>query len=318
MVLAAALDYYCYISLRKLPNFFDHVSKAVYSAIELVDDNNDFEHPSIRACLQYFSIKYGIELHHDSDIPAKTGIGSSSSFTVGLLSALAELAEKSMSPRDLSESAIHVEQNIIGEPVGVQDQIIATYGGIKKISLGSAGVMDVESLRITKSYSSFIEENILFGFTGDIRFSSNHSGRLVQQIESYSVDRLLGELVDISTLAINEFENECELSKLGRYFQDSWEIKKALSNSSIPDDFVRMHDDCIRMGAFGGKLMGAGGGGAFYFLAPKEIHGAIKQHLSNVKVWLPVKFADFGSTVIFKFTQVSCANQWISFFEVAT
>jgi D-glycero-alpha-D-manno-heptose-7-phosphate kinase len=300
LVLAAALDYYCYISLRPLPKYFEHLSKAVYSKIETVSDNNLFVHPSIRACLHVNSITTGIELHHDSDIPARSGIGSSSSFTVGLLHAINEMLGVSSSPGGLAALAISVEQKIIGEPVGVQDQIIAAYGGVKRIQLGVGESIRVDPVNVSKDYLRYVEENTLMGFTGDFRNSTDHSGKHEKNIQSSKHDHLLKEVTEISTEAIKQFESEVDLSQLGRYLDSGWKLKKSITGSSIPDSFSSMYDQCIKIGAYGGKLMGAGGGGAFYFFAPQKIHNVIKNSFPGIKVWLPVKFSDAGSKIILR------------------
>jgi D-glycero-alpha-D-manno-heptose-7-phosphate kinase len=305
ILLAAALDYYCYISIRKLPNFFDHTSKAVYSKIELVKDNYLFEHPSIRACLQAKSVTTGIELHHDSDIPARSGIGSSSSFTVGLLNALNEFTGQINTTHELAEGAIFVEQKLIGEPVGVQDQIIAAYGGLRKIQLGPSNHSKIESVNVCQDYLLYLQENIIMGFTGEYRNSADHSGKIVAKIKESIISNILKQITSISVEAIREFEKEQNIQVLGKYMHENWKLKKAISGTSISDEFSNLYDHCIKLGAHGGKLMGAGGGGAFYFFAPKKIHNRIKNDLSNIKVWLPVKFTNTGSAIIFNSNKIN-------------
>jgi D-glycero-alpha-D-manno-heptose-7-phosphate kinase len=135
-VLAAAIARYCYISVRRLPPFFEHKTRVVYSHIESVQDHAAIQHPSVRGCLSYLDFGEGLEIHHDGDMPARSGIGSSSSFTVGMLHALHGLQSRMVDKRELAEQAIHVEQELLGESVGVQDQIMAAYGGFQIIELG--------------------------------------------------------------------------------------------------------------------------------------------------------------------------------------
>jgi D-glycero-alpha-D-manno-heptose-7-phosphate kinase len=298
-VLAASLDYYCYISLRFLPKWFEHMSKAVYSKIECVNNNDDFEHPSINAVLKFFSLTEGIELHHDSDIPARTGIGSSSAFTVGLINGISTLLEKILLPREMAETAIYIEQKLIKENVGVQDQIIASYGGFRKILLNRNGIESVESLSISNDYRNELEKNILFGFTGVTRFSEEHSSKLVTEIQNGKSFDLLKEISLLSNLALNEFENESEVREIGKLIDYGWKIKRTLSKDSIPNNFNELYEVAIRNGAFGGKMMGAGGGGAFYFIAPYNQHQKIKNSLPQIKVWIPVRFSSQGSSVLF-------------------
>ena len=193
LVLAVGLDYYCYLTVRYLPPFFEgHSSRVVYSQVELVHDHREIQHPSVRGCLQHMQIKEGVEIHHDGDLPARSGIGSSSSFTVGLLNALSALHYKMAPPNQLAADAIHVEQNLIQEEVGIQDQIIAAYGGLRIIEMGPGPNYSVSSLIISPEYIKALEEHVLLGFTGINRDSRKYAKT---QIENIPLQRLLEHII---------------------------------------------------------------------------------------------------------------------------
>ena len=298
-IVASTLDYHCYISLRQLPRFFVHKSKAVYSQIETVSSNLDFQHPSLRECLRYAKYEDGLEMHHDSDIPAKTGIGSSSAFTVGLLNAISVKQNKKICGKKLAAAAIEVEQNLIGEKVGVQDQIMASYGGFKKILIKNNGSFRVTPLSISQDYIRHLEKNILFGFTGNTRFSQTYAKMITTKIKQNERYDILKQMMDVAVDAALSMERECNLRQLGFYLDQNWQLKMALQTDPVMENFNLLYDEAKKLGAFGGKMMGAGGGGAFYLVAPSKTHAGIRDHLRNIKTWLPIRFSDHGSSVIF-------------------
>jgi D-glycero-alpha-D-manno-heptose-7-phosphate kinase len=297
LVIAGAIDNYCYITYRKLPNFFDHLSRAVYNNVESVMNNSDFQHPSLRACLQFYNIVDGIEIHHDSDLPARTGIGSSSAFTVGLINAI---NDTKLSPLDLALKAIKIEQEILMEPVGVQDQIMSAFGGLQKIKLNNQGISEVVNLGISNDFKSYFESHLLLGYSGRVRFSSEHSSKIINKIENSNIDIQLTRTNSIAKMALNSFEKKNDIIEICDLLSEAWELKKEFSGNSIPEDIIDIYNIGIKSGAYAGKLMGAGGSGFFYFLAPPKLHTKIKDNLPQVKVWLPVKFSNTGSEIIYK------------------
>lgn len=300
IVIAAGLDYHCYITLRKLHSFFPHKSRAVYADVESVNDNLDFQHPSLNACLKTFNINMGVEIHHDSDLPARTGIGSSSAFTVGLINAIMAFNNKSIDELSLAKKAIEIEQNVLNEPVGVQDQIISAFGGIQKITLGENGIQNIEKLILDNKYLSYLESNLILGYSGRVRFSSEHSSQIIDKIKKRNIEEQLQQTSIISLKALKCFNEQGDISDIGNLLNESWELKKEFSGSSIPDDIKNIFEIGLKAGAYGGKLMGAGGSGFFYFLAPSILHEKIKSSLPQIKVWLPVKFSECGSKIIYK------------------
>ena len=296
-VVAVAISRYCYITVRNLPPFFPHRTRVVYSQIESVVNHSDIDHPSVRACLEFLNCKDGLEIHHDGDLPARSGIGSSSAFTVGLLNALYCLRGESIGPADLARNAVFVEQELLKEPVGVQDQIISAYGGMQVLSLTKATGVEVVPLNISDSYKNYLEESILFGFTGVERLSTEFTRKIIESIKTGLLDDYLAEITSITSAAIEGLQRECDVRELGRLLVRNWDLKKLLSPKSATDSADDLISTAMRAGAFGGKLMGAGGSGFFYVLADKSLHEKIKQSLPNVKVWVPINFDKSGSVV---------------------
>ena len=296
IVLAAAIDYYCYISIRKLPPFFDHKHRIVYSKIENVQNISEIDHPSVRECLNFMKMQDGYEIHYDGDLPSRSGLGSSSSFTVGFLNALHSFNNKIIDKKALSEKAIYVEQKLIGESVGVQDQIMASYGGIQKIHLNKS--INVSNLKISKEFKQTLESSILLGFSGVSRFSGIHATGQIKNIKSGKSERDLKAINEIAKYGLDCFEKEASIQHIGKLLDESWQHKKQLSDGLSPKWMEELYDTAIRHGAFGGKLMGAGGGGFFYFIAPNNKHQKIKEALNGIKVWVPFKFAKDGSKII--------------------
>ena len=301
-IISAAMAKYCYISVKQLPPYFDYVNRVIYSKIESVPTFDDIEHPSVRACLQYLKVPNGISITHDGDLPARSGIGSSSSFTVGLINALHEyLGNKSIARFNLAVSAIDIEQNIIGESVGVQDQIMAAYGGIKVIELSGANIK-IRELRIPDSYALDLEEHIMLGFSGISRLSEVQAKKQVDSIKEGKSTKTLEAMQQLTNEALRVFEHESNSSikDIGLLLQEQWNYKKSLTDSVANSDINSIYDAAIQAGAYGGKLMGAGGGGFFMFLAPPETHQKIKDALKQINVWIPFNFDYEGSKIIMR------------------
>jgi len=299
-LVSAAMANYCYISVKELPPYFDYVNRVIYSKIESVRAFDEIEHPSVRACLQYLQVPNGISISHDGDLPARSGIGSSSSFTVGLINALqVYLNRYQLSQFDLAMEAINIEQNVIGESVGVQDQIMAAYGGIKVIELSGAN-MKVRDLRMRDSYTEDLESHIMLGFSGISRLSEVQAKKQVDSIKEGKSNRVLLEMQELTRFAIEAFETHSSFSEIGLFLQQHWELKRTLTDSVSSDHINSIYTDAIKAGAYGGKLMGAGGGGFFMFLAPPDAHQRIKEALKQINVWIPFKFDYEGSKIIMR------------------
>jgi len=299
-IVATTVPYFCYLSVRSLPPFFeDHISRVVYSKIESVKDNKQVGHPSVRGCLEYLGITTGVEIHHDGDLPARSGIGSSSAFTVGLLHALYGLKEKMINSRNLAIQAIEIEQKKLGESVGIQDQIMAAYGGLRIIEMGPGNDWNVKPLVIPQDYQSELESHVLLGFSGISRFAEKHAEAKVRNITEGKTVSELQEIASIAEDAIQAFIRQDDMSRIGTLLDASWKLKRRLADGVSAQWMDDLYDVARQNGALGGKLMGAGGGGFFFFLAPPEKHPKIRKALSQIKVWVPFKIEPVGSQLIF-------------------
>ena len=300
-LISAAMANYCYISVKHLPPYFDYVNHVIYSKIESVRTFDEIEHPSVRACLKHLQVPNGISITHDGDLPARSGIGSSSSFTVGLINALQTYLGKPLTTHELALQAIDIEQNIIGESVGVQDQIMAAYGGIKVIELSGANTK-VRDLRIPDSYVLDLEEHIMLGFSGISRLSEIQAKKQVDSIKEGKSVQTLEAMQKLTNEALRVFEHESSsaIKDIGLLLQEQWNYKRTLTDSVSNDDINSIYDTAIQAGAYGGKLMGAGGGGFFMFLAPPDAHQKIKDALKQINVWIPFNFDYEGSKIIMR------------------
>jgi D-glycero-alpha-D-manno-heptose-7-phosphate kinase len=300
LILAAALARYCYITVRYLPPFFDHRFSVAYSKVERVATVGEIEHPSVKHCLQYLGIEDGLEIHHDGDLPARSGIGSSSSFTVGLLNALHALRHEMCPERELADEAIHVEQDLIEEDVGIQDQIMAAHGGFRALEIKPGGDYVTKPLIVTPEYLALLESSVLMGFSGISRYATKYAKAQIQNIHNGSAEKNLGEILCIAKEALSLFQSSFDIEEIGQLLDKSWMLKKALADgisNGILDD---QYDTAKKAGAYGGKVMGAGGGGFVMFLAPPERHKHIKEALrGSIKVWVPFRMDHSGSQVIF-------------------
>lgn len=294
-VISTSIDKYCYISCRFLPKFFDHKFRFVYSQIEDVLEIDDIKHPAIKGLLNYLDWKEGIELHHDGDLPARSGLGSSSSFTVGMLNALYAIRGKHISKNELAKQAIHVEQKILNENVGYQDQIAAAYGGFNKIEFYGEGSFKVSPIIIPDERLNKLQDNLLLFFTGISRFASEIEKSKIVNFSSKKTELTkMHEMVDTSIdILVNQKNN---IDDFGFLLNEGWQYKKSLSNLVSNNEVDEIYTSAIKSGAFGGKLLGAGGGGFILFYAPNEMHQNIINNLKHL-IHVPFKFENLGSTV---------------------
>ena len=298
LVLSTTINKYCYITCRYLPPFFDHKFRGRYMRKrELTAAADEFEHPSIRECLKFLEVEDGVEIIHTSDIPAMSGIGSSSSFTVGCLNALHALNGRMVTKRKLAYDAIHVEQDLIGEHVGSQDQVAAAFGGMNKIEFNRNEEIRVHPITIGKEKIEYLQRSLMFFFSG---FSRNASEIAREQIETTPMHLSdLLEMKQMVTEAIQILNGPHEdITDFGRLMHDSWMIKRSLtskiSNTAIDDIYTTAR----KAGALGGKLCGAGGGGFILLFVPPEKQPAVKKALHGLLL-VPFRFEQLGSHVIF-------------------
>lgn len=296
-VLSATIDKYIYISCRNLPPFFDHKYRIVWSQIETVKKINQIKHKSVKEMLKYFNIKNGLEIHYDGDLPARSGVGSSSVFVVGLMNLLSNFLGRNISKKQLAERSIYFEQKILKDVVGSQDQIAAAYGGFNKIIFNPDGGFVVRPLSIKRKTLHNLNNNLLLIYTGLQRTAHNIAETYVNKLQKSKKSHIL----EISNL-VNESEKilkEGNLNDFGKLLHETWLVKKSLSstisNSSIND----IYNIAIKKGALGGKLLGAGGGGFFLFYVNSSKQKYFIKQLSKL-ISVPFKFSYDGSKIMFK------------------
>lgn len=296
-VLCAGLDYYCYQTIRELPPFFDHDYRASYSQIETTSQLDHIKHPSIREVFKKFGKGRKLEVSHIGDLPAKSGIGSSSAFTVGLISSLCALNGKYLGRTELAKEAISIEQNEMGEDVGFQDQCAAAFGGLIVIDADKGGIKP-RSFITSKEYIHFIESSLLMGFDGDHRFSSVATKKIKKAICRPENEKYLNELYDLSMKGIEAFGKEADLQENASITKACRDIKLMINGDSSNKNIMELIEETERAGSLCTRIMGAGGGGFFVCWAPKEKHENIKSQV-NVKTWVEVKFSSSGCQIIF-------------------
>jgi len=294
-VLTTTIDKYCYISVRHLPPFFEHKHRIVYSLIEAVKEVDEIKHPAVRGILKYLNIDFGLEIHHDGDLPARTGLGSSSSFTVGLLNALYALLGKMKSKEELAKEAIYVEQNVLKENVGCQDQIEVAFGGLNKITFLPDDNFIVEPIILPPGKKEDFEKHLLLYFTGISRYASEVAKEQLENMEKKKYElKILHQMVEDG---IKILIGNSDLRDFGKLLDEAWQLKRSLSNKISNPVIDEIYERAKRIGVIGGKLLGAGGGGFMLFFAPPELHQKIKEEIKGL--FVPFKFENQGSQIIF-------------------
>lgn len=297
-VLSTTINKYCYITCRYLPPFFDHKFRIRYSKKEETKTIDEIVHPSVRECFNYMKVEKGVEIVHTGDIPALSGIGSSSSFTVGLLNALYALRGEVVTKRRLAFDAIHIEQDLIGEPVGSQDQTAAAFGGFNHIEFGGRkeGIF-VQTIPIEVKKLDYLQSCLLFYFTGFPRYASEVSKE--QVLQTPQKVRELHLMKDMVDEAINILNGPMEqIHEFGKLLHESWMIKRNLTRLISNDDIDNMYQAAIGAGAIGGKLCGAGGGGFMLLFVPPENQAKVKEKMKNLLL-VPMRFENLGSHLVF-------------------
>jgi len=297
-VLSTTINKYCYITCRYLPPFFDHKFRIRYLNKEETQNIDEIVHPSVRECLRYMGIEKGVEIVHTGDIPAMSGIGSSSAFTVGLLNALYALKGEVVTKRRLAADAIHIEQNCIGEPVGSQDQTAAAFGGFNRIEFGNKqDETFVQTIPINGGKLEHLQSCLLFYFTGFPRYANEVSKEQIEKTPQKIKElKLMKGMVDE---AINILNGPIEgINEFGKLLNESWMLKrdltKLISNSKIDEIYAA----ALKAGAMGGKLCGAGGGGFILLFVPPENQDKVKETLKELLL-VPIRFENLGSHLVF-------------------
>ncbi len=295
-VLSTTIDKYCYINARYLPAFFEHRHRIVYSRIENVKHIREIQHPVVRAALDYLKIRKGVEIHHDGDLPARSGLGSSSAFTVGLVSSLSALKGRVISKNELAKQAIFIERVLLKENVGSQDQVAIAYGGLNKIIFHNNHDFKIEPMTLQKERVRELENHLLLIYTGVSRFASRIAAEQIRNTLLRNKElSSIREMVDYAVEILNGNE---DIIKFGRLLHESWLLKKRLSKKISTTDVDNLYEAAMRNGAVGGKLLGAGGGGfMLLFVGPK----GQKRLKEKLKKFLTVNFSfeNNGSQIVY-------------------
>lgn len=295
-VLSTSIDKYCYISVRYLPPFFEHKHRIVYSLVESVKSVRQIRHPVVKALLDFFKIKKGIELHHDGDLPARAGLGSSSAFTVGMLNSFFALSGRIVSKAELAKLAIHTERNILKENVGSQDQVAVAYGGFNKIIFQRDHNFEIKPVTIKHDKLSHLQEHLMLVFTGFSRFASEIAKEQIENIGRNK--KQLSEILEMVDCAIEVLNSNRSILEFGELLHQSWQLKRGLSKNISNSHIDNLYDVARRNGAVGGKLLGAGGGGFMLLFVTPEKRQRVRQAIKDL---LEVKFSfeNNGSQIIY-------------------
>ncbi len=298
-VLSTTIDKYCYLSMRQLPPFFEHRNQFTYSKIERFDNAEDVQHPLVRAALKYMPTDR-IQIAYDADLPACSGIGSSSAFAVGLLQSLHALKNEYPDRMTLAKEAVYLERDMCKEAGGVQDQIAAAFGGFNRISFDAKGY-SVQPLDVSEDTKRQLQGNLLLAFTGFTHFSGE-----IAIAQQNNIPTTISQLNEMKSLV---FEAEKMLSEgnaddFGRLLDHTWILKRSLSDSISNSTIDEIYKKAKEKGALGGKLLGAGGGGFLLLYVPAERQEEVKQSLNMLK-YVPFSFENIGTKIIYNDGEIS-------------
>jgi D-glycero-alpha-D-manno-heptose-7-phosphate kinase len=295
-VLSTTINRYCYLQCRYLAPFFNHKSRVVWSRVEEIAEHSEIQHPAVKAVLNYLDIHQGVEINHQGDLPARSGLGSSSAFTVGLLHAMYALRGMISSKRELACEAIHVERGILKENVGVQDQIATAFGGFNKVIVHSNGEFDVSPMILRPGRTEELQNHLLLFFTGVSRTASDIAADKIKSIPEKSHElHTMRRMVDQAERIL---ATEQDITLFGELLHEAWMLKRQLSSKIAPAYIDEIYAKARDAGAIGGKLLGAGGGGFMLFFVKPEDKLSVCNALSDLLL-VPFNFESNGSQIIF-------------------
>ena len=293
-VLSTTFDKYCYVNVRHLPRFFDYSTELSYAKIERVTDVNDIQHPAIREAMKMLDM-HEIRLTYEADLPARSGLGTSSSFAVGMINAFYALKGKYADKKKLADAAIYLERELCKEAGGWQDQIAASYGGFNRINFNSDGY-EVLPLIINPERKRQLNNTLMMFFTGFTRFSSD-----VQKANASNKADKVNQLKEMLAL-VDEAEKvlvdkQSDLDEFGRLLDHTWRIKRKTGNTVSTNSIDELYDKGLKAGALGGKLLGAGGGGFLVFYVEPDKQEKVKKAMEDL-LYIPFEFEDGGTREI--------------------
>lgn len=298
-VLSTTFDKYCYVNVRHLPPFFDYRTELSYSKTERVTSIESIQHPAIRNAMKMLNM-HEIRLTYEADLPARSGLGTSSSFAVGMLSAFYALKGKYADKKKLADEAIYLERVLCGEAGGWQDQIAASYGGFNRINFNKDGTYDVLPIIISPERKKQLDHNLMMFFTGFTRFSSDVQKANAASPETKEAkEKRLLEMLELVDDAEDVLTNKKrDLDDFGRLLDRTWKLKRQTGSAVSTSNIDALYQKGIEAGALGGKLLGAGGGGFLVFYVQPEKREALKAAMHDL-LYVPFHFEDGGSRVLY-------------------
>ena len=296
-VLSTTIDKYIYITCRYLPPFFEHKYRVVWSQVENVKLINEIKHRAVKEMLKYFQIRDGLEIHYDGDLPAKSGMGSSSVFVVGLMNLLYNSQGKKIEKKLLAQKSIYFEQKILKEVVGSQDQIATAYGGFNKIIFKRGGGFNVHPISVKKKTINKLNRNLLLVYTGIKRTANDIAKDYVNKLNKSKKSHILRILSFVEEA--EKTLKKGDVNNFGKLLHETWLEKKSLSSSIANSSVNEIYNNAISKGALGGKLLGAGGGGFFLFYVPYFRQKDFIKYFRKL-ITIPFKFSSEGSKILFK------------------
>ncbi len=293
-VISTTFDKYCYVTVRHLPPFFDYKTHVTYSREEKINNLSEMQHPAIRNAMEWLDM-HDIRLTYESDLPARSGLGTSSSFAVGMLSAFYALKGQYADKRKLADDAIYLERTLCKEAGGIQDQIAASFGGMNRINFSADGYT-VHPVIINPERKKLLNEHLMLFFTGFSRFSSDIQKGTEKSMKDKTQQLLeMYRLVDDAEKILTD--KNTSLDEFGKLLDYTWQLKRGISSGISTDSIDEQYERAKKAGALGGKLLGAGGGGFLLFYVPKEKQADVKKALAG-QMYVPFSFENDGTKVI--------------------
>lgn len=297
IVLATTINRYCYLNVRYLPPFFGYNYRIAYnSLIENCKTVDQIVHPAVRTIIKFLKIHQGLDIHYNSDLPARSGIGSSSSFTVGLLYALYALQGYIPNKAKLANESIYLEQKVMRETVGSQDQILASYGGFNLINFSKNGQFSIKPITLSSGRIEELQSNLMLFYTGIERTAADVAKSYVSNLEKHQEQ--LNQISEMVAKAFEILSSKQDIKHFGELLNESWQIKRTLSSAVSSPEIDDLYKKAVEAGAIGGKLIGAGGGGFILLFVPQSHQKKVKREFNKL-IHVPFAFEYKGSQIIF-------------------
>lgn len=297
-ILSTSINHYNYISCRYLPPFHaEYKNRIAWNILEYPNSVDEIQHNAIRAALKHYGVTNGVEISNQCDLPARSGLGSSSSFCAGLIESIYALKGEMITKYGLAKETIKLEREILNEKGGIQDQIAAVYGGLNHIHINNNGSFSVNPVLISNERKAQLNDNLMLFFTGIVRTSSDIAAKQVKETKDRTaqltrMQQMVGEAEKILTSPNEDLDN------FGRMLHETWMLKRSLTDKISTSVIDELYQTAMKNGALGGKILGAGGGGFLLFYARPENQKAIKKSLRNL-IYVPFKFDDQGSQIVY-------------------